>query len=148
MKNSVKINNFESATKVINETKAERKAWHSQEQTLARLLRKAQEKAMMPFSVPLFKKVGLPTNGKLTQKKYLAEHVKNFVEIMGEKLPAYVRMAPVYEKGADGKCLKDAEGKYVQAKNEKGEPVFVYKLTAIKPGTWTLEKLMKACVPA
>lgn len=144
MKTLVYSNNFENATNVINETKEERKAWYMQERTLARLLRIAQEKKMMQFTRPLFEKVGLPTNGKLTQTKYLT-FVTNFVEISGKKYPAYVRKSPVYEKDESGKkCKRDKDGKCIQAKDAKGNLLFAYKQSAIKDGTWTLEKLLKA----
>ena len=137
------INNYESANNVINETKKERKAWHNEERTLSKLLHLSQTKAMMPFSSPLFEKVGLPTNGKLSQTIYLT-FVTNFVEVKGEKLPAYLREVTIYERDEEGKIKRDAEGHAIPLKNEKGEDKKALKLTAIKPGTWTLEKLLKA----
>lgn len=143
MKSLVYSNNFENANNVINNTKDDRKAWHKQERTLARLLRIAQEKKMMSFTRPLFESVGLPTNGKLTQTKYLT-FVVNFVEIGGKKYAAYIRKSPIYEKDENGKTKKDVNGKYIQAKDTNGNLLFAYKQSVIKDGTWTLEKLLKA----
>lgn len=143
MKNLVFTNNFESANLVINETKAERKAWHEEERTLSNLLHTAQKKAMMKYTKPLFEKVGLPTDGKLSRTKYLT-YVLSFVEHKGEKLPAYCRESPLYQRDAEGKCLKGADGKYLPLLDANGEPKKVMKLSAIKEGTWTLEKLLKA----
>lgn len=148
MKNSVSINNFESAVKFMNETKDERKMWYMQERTLARLLKVAQEKKMLPFTRPLFEKVGLPTNGKLTQKQFLAKYVLNFCETKDGKLPAYVRKSPVYERDENKKCKKDKDGKYIISKDVNGNEIFTFKLTPIKNGTWTLEKLLKSVCPA
>ena len=136
-------NNFESANNVINNTKDTRKEWHQKERTLSKLLNLAQRKDMMKETAVLFKEVGLPTNGKLSKTKYL-EFVVNFVEIKGEKLPAYVREVVLYERDAEGKCKKDKEGKFIPLKDDKGNVKTTFKLTAIKEGTWTLEKLLKA----
>ena len=137
------VNNFESANNVINSTKKERKDWHNEERTLSRLLRLCQEKKMMSFTTPIFKKAGLPIDGKLSQTKYLS-YVVNFVDVKGEKLPAYVRYVPVYRRDEDGKCLKDKDGKFLPVLDKDGKPVTKAKLTPIKAGTWTLEKLIKA----
>ena len=137
------VNNFESANNVINSTKETRKEWHKKERTLSKLLNLAQRKDMMKETAALFKEVGLPTNGKLSKTKYL-EFVVNFVEVKGEKLPAYVREVTLYERDAGGKCKKDKEGKFIPLKDDKGNVKTTFKLTAIKEGTWTLEKLLKA----
>lgn len=143
MSNVSFTNNFESANKVINNTKDVRSDWHKKERTLSKLLNLAQQKGMMKETSILFAKVGLPTNGKLSKTKYL-EFVVNFVEVKGEKLPAYVREVTLYERDAEGKCKKDKEGKFVPLKDDKGNIKTTFKLTAIKEGTWTLEKLLKA----
>ncbi len=143
MKTNNFVNNFESANKVINETKDLRSAWHKKERTLSKLLNEAQKKDMLPETSALFAKVGLPTNGKLSKTKYL-EHVVNFVEIKGEKVPAFVYYATLYERDEEGKCKKDKEGKFIPLKDEKGEIKKVAKISPIKEGSWTLEKLLKA----
>ena len=143
MSNVSFTNNFESANNVINNTKETRKEWHKKERTLSKLLNLAQRKDMMKETTVLFKEAGLPTNGKLSKTKYL-EFVVNFVEIKGEKLPAYVREVVLYERDAEGKCKKDKEGKFIPLKDDKGNVKTTFKLTAIKEGTWTLEKLLKA----
>lgn len=150
MKNLSNI--FESVNKVMNDNKAARADWHKQERTLARLLRIAQEKAMMPYTKPLFEAVGLPTVtnkkgvGTLTQKVFLAKYCKHFVEVKGEKVPAYVNRVALYERDAEGKVIKDADGSRKPLLDEKGQQAYTYKLTAIKAGTWTLERLLKACI--
>jgi hypothetical protein len=98
---------------------------------------------MQGFSFPLFEKVGLPTTGKMKKEEFLT-YVVNFVDVKGVKTPAYLRSVKVYERGEDGKVKKDASGAYIVKKDEKGEDVTELKLTAIKEGTWTLEKLLKA----
>lgn len=143
MANSVFTNNFESANNVINSTKETRNEWHKKERTLSKLLNLAQRKDMMKETATLFKEVGLPTNGKLSKTKYL-EYVVNFVDFKGEKIPAYVREVTLYERDAEGKCKKDKDGKYIPLKDDKGNIKTTFKLTAIKEGTWTLEKLLKA----
>lgn len=137
------FNNFESAKEVIDNTKNDRKEWHQKEQTLTKLLHRAQSKEMLPITSRIFKEVGLPTNGKLSKTKYLT-YVQNFVTIKGEKVPAYLREVKVYEKNTDGTLMKDADGKNVCKKDAKGDDVKELRLTAIKAGTWTLEKLLKA----
>ena len=143
MCNSVFTNNFESANNVINNTKDTRKEWHKKERTLSKLLNLAQRKDMMKETAVLFKEVGLPTNGKLSKTKYL-EFVVNFVEVKGGKLPAYVREVTLYERDAEGKCKKDKEGKFIPLRDAEGNIKTTFKLTPIKEGTWTLEKLLKA----
>ena len=128
---------------MLNNTKSDRKEWHTKEQTLSKLLHRAQSKEMLPITARIFKEVGLPTNGKLSQTKYVT-YVQNFVKVKGVDTPAYLREVKVYEKGDDGKLLKDAEGKYICKKDATGNEVKELKLTAIKAGTWTLEKLLKA----
>ena len=137
------VNNFESANNVINNTKDTRKEWHKKERTLSKLLNLAQRKDMMKETATLFKEAGLPTNGKLSKTKYM-DFVVNFVEVKGEKLPAYVREVTLYERDAEGKCKKDKEGKYIPLTDDKGNVKTTFKLTPIKEGTWTLEKLLKA----
>ena len=134
---------YESATKVMNDTKKERKTWHMEEQTLTKLLHRAQTKNMMPFTKPLFGKVGLPVNGKVSKTEFLT-YVTNFVDVKGEQIPAYLREVTIYERNEEGKVKTDKDGHKMPLKNEEGEVVKRLKLTPIKAGTWTLEKLLKA----
>ena len=137
------VNNFESANNVINNTKKARSDWHKQERTLSRLLKEAQLKNMLPYTKPLFAEVGLPTDGKLSRTAFLT-YIVNFVEVKGEKLPAYLREVTIYKRGEDGKVLTDADGHRVAEKDEKGNVKTALRLTAIKEGTWTLEKLLRS----
>ena len=137
--------NFETVSKMLETTATDRKEWHKKEQTLAKLLKNAQLKDMMPITSKIFKVCGLPTNGKLTQSNFLANYCKYFVEKKGERLPAYVNKVTVWEKLTDGKVKTDKDGKKVALKDKDGNTVYNYKLTAIKSGTWTLEKLLKSC---
>lgn len=143
---SINLKNiFESVNNVMNDTKKERKAWHSEEQKLSRLLHVCQEKRMQKFSYPLFEKVGIPTTGKVKESEYLS-HVVNFVTVKGEKLPAYIREITVYERDSEGKIKKDKDGSFIPKKDKDGNVVKDLKLTPIKEGTWTLEKLLKAVI--
>lgn len=137
--------NFENAISMLETTKENRTEWHKKERTLAKLLKLAQSKEMLPITAKIFKEVGLPTNGKLTQTRFLNEFCLYFVEKKEVKLPAYINKSVVWAKDSEGKCKKDKEGKKIAQTDEKGEIVYNYKLTAIKEGTWTLEKLLRAC---
>lgn len=137
------VNNFESANIVMNNTKNLRKAWHKEERTLSRLLRLAQEKKMMPYTAPIFEAAGIPTSGKVKPADILAQ-VTNFMEVKKEMLPAYLREVKVYLRDPEGKIVKDADGNRVTKKDADGNDVTTLKLTPIKEGTWTLEKLLKA----
>ena len=145
MKTNNFANVFESVNNVMNDTKKERRAWHSEEQKLSRLLHVCQEKRMQKFSYPLFEKVGIPTNGKVKVSEYLSL-VVNFVTVKGEEYPAYIREITVYERDSEGKIKKDKDGAYIPQKDKEGNIVKDFKLTPIKEGTWTLEKLLKAVI--
>lgn len=136
---------FETVAKMLENTATDRKEWHKKEQTLAKLLKNAQLKDMLPITSKIFKTVGLPTNGKLTQTNFLANYCKYFVEKKGVKYPAYINKVTVWAKTSDGKIKTDKDGKRVAETDKDGNTVYNYKLTVIKDGTWTLEKLLKSC---
>jgi hypothetical protein len=130
---------------MLETTSADRKDWHKKEQTLTKLLQRAQSKEMLPITSKIFKVCGLPTNGKLSPKKFISEYCKYFVEKKGEKLPAYINKVTIWEKDENGKVKKDKDGNYIPKKDKDGNILYDFKLTAIKDGTWTLEKLLKSC---
>lgn len=137
--------NFESVLSMLETTKSDRQQWHKKERTLAKLLKLAQTKEMLPITSKIFKVVSLPTNGKLTQTNFLSNYCKHFVEKKGVNCPAYVNKVTVWERDENGKVLKDKNGNMITRKDKDGNTVYSYKLTVIKDGTWTLEKLLKAC---
>ncbi len=136
---------FENVVKMLETTKSDRSEWHKKEQTLTKLLQRAQAKGMMAVTSKIFKEVGLPTNGKLSPKNFLANYCKYFVEKKGEKLPAYINKVTIWERDGEGKIKKDKDGNFVPKKDKDGNIQYTFKLTAIKDGTWTLEKLLKSC---
>ena len=136
---------YEKSVKLLDSTKSDRQDWHKKEQTLTKLLQRAQSKEMLPITSKIFKVYGLPTNGKLSPKNFKTNYCKFFVEKKGEKLPAYVNQLTIWEKDGDGKIKKDKDGNYIPKKDKDGNILYTYKLTAIKDGTWTLEKLLKSC---
>ena len=137
--------NFENVAKMLETTATDRKEWHKKEQTLTKLLQRAQSKGMLPITSKIFEACGLPTNGKLSPKKFTSEYCKYFVEKKGENLPAYINKVTIWERDSEGKVRKDKEGNYIPKKDKEGNILYDYKLTAIKDGTWTLEKLLKSC---
>lgn len=136
---------FGHISEMLEKTSNDRKEWHKKEQTLAKLLKNAQLKDMLPITSKIFKEVGLPTNGKLTQTNFLSNYCKHFVEKKGINYPAYVNKSTIWEKTKDGKIKTDKDGKRVAKTDKDGNVMYNYKLTIIKDGSWTLEKLLKSC---
>ena len=126
---------FESAAKVMKATKEDRSIWNKSYYSLSRLLRDMQTKTGLKMTAPIFEQLGLPTGGKVRPADVLAL-VPNFKETKsGEKLPAYISRTKKVEELPDGtkKDVLDADGK----------PVYEYKLSAVREGQWSLDKLCK-----
>lgn len=133
MKKNLEIN-VESYNKVANsmkETKEARSIWKQSFCSLSRLLRVAQTKEGLAIVKPIFEAFNIPTTGKVKPSemesyfKVWTEHKK-----LGN-LPAYISR----------RAKRDDAG--VILKDDKGNVIYEYVKTAVRPNNWTLDNLVK-----
>lgn len=114
-------------------TRKQRNIWKKEYFSLSRLLRDTQTKSALTITAEIFAELGLPTSGKIKPAEVLnGLNPAQFVDDKkGNKFPAYVTQVAILD--AEGKPVLDAEG----------NKTYNYKLTAIREGGWTLDKLCK-----
>lgn len=146
MSSVTEYNNQKSAVKACS---AERKGFKESTYTLTRLLNEMQTKEGWKYCEAIFAKCNLPLTRKLTKNQFLEmlpeSQFVSYVskgETLAVQLPAVTIRKKVYEKGADGKLVRDADGKKVAQKNADGGQVYTYSLKPVIDGQWTIENFV------
>ena len=131
-------NNFANVINVANEamksSRKERSEFNKEFYSLSKLLRYSQYKEHMKVTAPVFEKIGLATNGKVSPTEILASLTdEQFVTTKkGDRLPVIWSQSQATDK--DGNKIFEADGT---------TPVLVDAYTYIREGGWTMNKLCK-----
>ena len=117
----------------MKETKKERTIWRSNYFSLSRLLRDTQTKEGLKITTPIFAALNLPTTGKIKPSEILESLSDSqfYTDKKGNKFPAYVTRREITDENGNPVLTKE------------GLKTYEYKLTPIREGSWTLDKLCK-----
>lgn len=133
MKKSFEIT-AESYNQVANsmkETREARNIWKQKFCSLSRLMRTAQTKEGLEIVKPIFEAFNIPTTGKVKPSE-IEQKFKVWTETKKNgNIPAYISR----------KAKRDEAGEIV--KDDKGNVIYEYVKTAVRPNNWTLDNLVK-----
>lgn len=130
-------NNYNKQKELLESLTKERKDLRKSMYTLTRLLHEMQAVSNWSFSKPIFEKCGLPLSRKVSKSAFLALLPESsFIDINGEKLPAITTRRKSFttdEKGVKTYIMNGTEF------------VYSYRMTAIKDGSWSVDKIIALC---